>query len=164
MSVGTQRLRDDADRLRAGAIAKREDPAVVDAALAADASRRELSVKVDALRAERKNISAEVGALLAAGTAKDDAKVIAGKAASQKIADQLTQLEDQLATAEAALEDALLRIRPTKIFRLAVRRRTAASAPGRRRGTLESLQTGVRQQRRQHQNTTQWPNGSASST
>jgi seryl-tRNA synthetase len=110
MSVGTQRLRDDADRLRAGAIAKREDPAVVDAALAADASRRELSVKVDALRAERKSISAEVGALLAAGTAKDDAKVVAGKAASQKIADQLTQLEDQLATAEAALEDALLRI------------------------------------------------------
>ncbi len=110
MSVGTQRLRDDADRLRAGAIAKREDPAVVDAALAADASRRELSVKVDALRAERKSISAEVGALLAAGTAKDDEKVVAGKAASQKIADQLTQLEDQLATAEAALEDALLRI------------------------------------------------------
>ena len=33
MSVGTQRLRDDADRLRAGAIAKREDPKVVDAAL-----------------------------------------------------------------------------------------------------------------------------------
>jgi seryl-tRNA synthetase len=73
MSVGTQRLRDDADRLRAGAIAKREDPAVVDAALAADTSRRELSVKVDALRAERKSISAEVGALLAA---LDPARVV----------------------------------------------------------------------------------------
>ena len=106
MSVGTQRLRDDADRLRAGAIAKREDPAVVDAALAADTSRRELSVKVDALRAERKSISADVGALLAAGTPKDDPKVVTGKAASQKIADQLTQLEEQLATAEAALNAA----------------------------------------------------------
>ena len=42
MSVGTQRLRDDADRLRAGAIAKREDPKVVDAALEADAARRAL--------------------------------------------------------------------------------------------------------------------------
>ncbi len=110
MSVGTQRLRDDADRLRAGAIAKREDPTLVDVALAADASRRELSVKVDLLRSERKAISAEVGALLAAGGAKDDAKVVAGKAASQKIADELVRLEAELAAAEAALDDALLRI------------------------------------------------------
>jgi seryl-tRNA synthetase len=110
MSVGTQRLRDDADRLRAGAIAKREDPTLVDVALAADASRRELSVKVDLLRSERKTISAEVGALLAAGGAKDDAKVVAGKAASQKIADELIRLEAELAAAEAALDDALLRI------------------------------------------------------
>jgi seryl-tRNA synthetase len=110
MSVGTQRLRDDADRLRAGAIAKREDPTLVDVALAADASRRALSVKVDLLRSERKTISAEVGALLAAGGAKDDAKVVAGKSASQKIADELVRLEAELAAAEAALDDALLRI------------------------------------------------------
>ena len=32
MSVGLQRLREDAARLRAGAIEKGEDPAVVDAA------------------------------------------------------------------------------------------------------------------------------------
>ena len=62
MSVGTQRLRDDADRLRAGAIAKREDPKVVDAALEADAARRDLSQRVDTLRTERKRLSAEVGA------------------------------------------------------------------------------------------------------
>ena len=68
MSVGTQRLRDDADRLRAGAIAKREDPKVVDAALEADAARRELSQRVDALRTERKRLSAEVGALRSAGS------------------------------------------------------------------------------------------------
>ena len=110
MSVGTQRLRDDADRLRAGAIAKREDPTLVDVALAADASRRELSAKVDLLRSERKTISAEVGALLAAGGTNDDAKVMAGKASSQKIADELVRLETELAAAEAALEDALLRI------------------------------------------------------
>ena len=100
MSVGTQRLRDDADRLRAGAIAKREDPTLVDVALAADASRRELSAKVDLLRSERKTISAEVGALLAAGGTNDDAKVMAGKASSQKIADELVRLETELAAAE----------------------------------------------------------------
>ena len=35
MSVGLQRLRDDAETIRNGAIAKREDPALVDQALAA---------------------------------------------------------------------------------------------------------------------------------
>ena len=43
MSVGVQRLRDDAAAIRAGAIAKGEDPAVVDEALALDARRREAS-------------------------------------------------------------------------------------------------------------------------
>ena len=87
-----------------------EDPAVVDTALAADAARRELSVKVDTLRAERKSISAEVGALLAAGAATSDARVIDRKAASQRVADQLSQLEGDLAAAETSLEEALLRI------------------------------------------------------
>ena len=87
MSVGTQRLRDDADRLRAGAIAKREDPKVVDAALEADAARRALSHRVDILRTERKRLSAEVGALLGGKPAASaaDPKVVALKAESQKI-------------------------------------------------------------------------------
>src|SRR5438045_1726972 len=37
MSVGLQRLREDADRVRQGAIDKGEDPALADQALAADA-------------------------------------------------------------------------------------------------------------------------------
>ena len=110
MSVGAQRLREDADRLRAGAIAKREDPALVDVAIAADTQRRELSAEVDALRAEKKARSAEVGALLAAKTAADDPKVVELKAASQAIATKLVGLEERLAAAEGALDDALLRI------------------------------------------------------
>ena len=106
----TQRLREDADRLRAGAIAKREDPALVDAAVAADAQRRELSSKVDELRAEKKRLSAEVGSLLAAKSAADDPNVVKLKSASQVIAAELSALEEQLAAAEAALDDALLRI------------------------------------------------------
>ena len=42
MSVGSQRLREDADRVRQGAIDKGEDPAIVDRALAADERRRTL--------------------------------------------------------------------------------------------------------------------------
>jgi len=110
MSVGAQRLRDDADRLRAGAIAKREDPTLVDRALEADARRRARSAEVDALRAERKARSAEVGTLLAGGAAKEAAEVVALKRASQEIADRLVALEAELAVAEAELEELLLRI------------------------------------------------------
>ena len=92
MSVGAQRLREDADRLRAGAIAKREDPALVDVAIAADTQRRELSAEVDALRAEKKARSAEVGALLAAKAAADDPKVVALKAASAGRSDDFWSL------------------------------------------------------------------------
>ena len=42
MSVGLQRLREEADAIKKGAVDKGEDPALVDAALAADARRREL--------------------------------------------------------------------------------------------------------------------------
>jgi seryl-tRNA synthetase len=112
MSVGTQRLRDDAERLRAGAIAKREDPTVVDAALEADAARRALSHRVDTLRAERKRLSAEVGLLLGGkSVAPDtDAKVAALKAESQKVATEMETLEKELTAADAHLEDLLLRI------------------------------------------------------
>ena len=112
MSVGTQRLRDDADRLRAGAIAKREDPKVVDAALEADAARRDLSQRVDTLRTERKRLSAEVGALLGGKPAvpASDPKVVALKAESQTVATEMETLEKELAAAEAQLEDLLLRI------------------------------------------------------
>ena len=112
MSVGTQRLREDADRLRAGAIAKREDPKVVDAALEADAARRALSHRVDTLRTERKRLSAEVGALLGgkAPVAATDSKVAELKSASQRVAAELEGLERELAAAEQQLEDLLLRI------------------------------------------------------
>ncbi len=42
MSVGLQRLRDEPDVIRKGAIDKGEDPALVDAALELDARRRQL--------------------------------------------------------------------------------------------------------------------------
>ena len=53
MSVGLARLREEPDAIRKGAADKGEDPTLVDAALAADARRRELQGEGDALRAER---------------------------------------------------------------------------------------------------------------
>ena len=72
MSVGLQRLRDDADTIRNGAHAKGEDPQLVDAAIAADEERRRLLGDVDGLRAQRKEISAQVGAAMKAGGAGAD--------------------------------------------------------------------------------------------
>ena len=60
MSVGIQRLRDDADAIRTGARDKGEDAGLVDAALALDGERRRLLGEVESLRAERKQVSAEV--------------------------------------------------------------------------------------------------------
>ena len=49
MSVGLQRLRDEPDLIRQGAIDKGEDPAVIDRALQLDESRRALLAEGDGL-------------------------------------------------------------------------------------------------------------------
>ena len=71
MSVGLQRLREEADRIRQGAIDKGEDPSFVDRALELDAERRRLQAESDALKAERNTASKRVGELIRAGAAPD---------------------------------------------------------------------------------------------
>jgi seryl-tRNA synthetase len=106
MSVGLQRLRDDAETIRNGAAAKGEDPALVDKAIAADEERRRLLGDVDSLRAQRKEISAQVGAAMKAGGAGADEL----KARSTEIGTRIEAGEERLRELEAQLEDLLLRI------------------------------------------------------
>src|SRR6476646_6412515 len=106
MSVGLQRLRDDADAIRNGAIAKGEDAQLVDQAIAADEARRRLLGDVDNWRAQRKEISAQVGAAMKAGGAGADEL----KARSTEIGTRIDAGEDRLRQLEATLEDLLLRI------------------------------------------------------
>jgi seryl-tRNA synthetase len=106
MSVGLQRLRDDADTIRNGAVAKREDPALVDQALAADEERRRLVGEVDAMRAQRKEISAQVGAAMKAGGAGADEL----RAQSVELGTRIEAGDERLHQLEAQLEDVLLRI------------------------------------------------------
>ena len=106
MSVGLQRLRDDPDTIRNGAIAKREDPKLIDEALAADSERRQLLGHVDGLRAMRKDISAQVGAAMKAGGAGADEL----KARSTVLGDLIESLEEKLRGLDAQLDDLLLRI------------------------------------------------------
>ncbi len=106
MSVGLQRLRDEADTIRNGAIAKREDPTLIDEALAADAERRRLLGDVDGLRAQRKDVSAQVGTAMKAGGAGADEL----KARSTELGTHIEAGEQRLRELDAQLDDLLLRI------------------------------------------------------
>jgi seryl-tRNA synthetase len=110
MSVGLQRLREEPDAIRKGAIDKREDPAIVDAALAADARRRELQGEADGLRGERNTASKSIGESIKAGAKPDGPEVAALRQRSTDIGARLTSIERELAEVEAQVEDLLLRI------------------------------------------------------
>ncbi len=108
MSVGLQRLRDDPDGLRVAAQEKREDPSLVDRAIAVDTARRRLSGEADALRAKRKDVSAQVGATLGSGGSK--ATVESLRERSIDLGRQIEQTEQRLASLEEELEQVMLRI------------------------------------------------------
>jgi seryl-tRNA synthetase len=110
MSVGVQRLRDEPDRIRQGAIDKREDPSVVDRALEADAKRRRLQGEADGLKAERNAASKRVGEAIRGGAKPDGPEVAALRDASSTAGTRIEQIDAELATSEAELEDLLLRI------------------------------------------------------
>jgi seryl-tRNA synthetase len=110
MSVGLQRLRDDADAVRQGAVDKGEDPAIVDRALELDARRRTLLGEGDALKAERNATSRQVGEAIKSGAKADGPEVAALKAASVEAGRKIEAIDAELATVEAEVEQLLLRI------------------------------------------------------
>jgi seryl-tRNA synthetase len=107
MSVGIQRLRDDADTIRRGARDKGDDPALVDTALDLDATRRKLLGDADTLRAERKQVSAQVAAAMKPGSGVDGAPL---RAQSVELGVQIDRLDERLRVIDAELDDLLLRI------------------------------------------------------
>ena len=110
MSVGIQRLRDETELIRQGAIDKGEDPSVVEAALALDERRRALLSEGDGLKAERNAASKQVGEAIRGGASPDGPEVAALRAASTKAGERITAIDAELATVEAELDDAMLRI------------------------------------------------------
>ena len=127
MSVGLQRLRDEPDVIRRGAIDKGEDPALVDRALELDERRRALLGESERLKAERNAASKRIGEAIKAGKAAGaeaqaghasatgqafDAtvKVDELKAASVAAGERISALDAELADVEAELDDQLLRI------------------------------------------------------
>jgi seryl-tRNA synthetase len=110
VSVGLARLRSDADAIRKGAVDKREDPSLVDAALAADARRRELQGEADTLRGERNSVSKDIGAAIKGGAAADAPELAAARGRSSEIGARLAAIDEELNRLELEIEDLLLRI------------------------------------------------------
>ncbi len=110
MSVGSTRLREETDIIRAGCIVKGEDPALVDRALVVDIQRRELLGKADSLRAQKKQISESIGIAIKSGEQPNGPRVTQLKEQSNWIGAELGGLDAQLAEVSARLDDMLLRI------------------------------------------------------
>ena len=110
MSVGVQRLRDEADRIRQGAIDKREDPAIVDRAIETDGRRRRLQQESDQLKAQRNAASKQIGEAIRGGAKADGPEVAALRDASTAAGRRIDEIDAELATAEVELEELLLRI------------------------------------------------------
>jgi seryl-tRNA synthetase len=110
MSVGLQRLREDAPAIRQGVIDKGEDPSIVDQALAADARRRELLAEGDLLKAERNTVSKAIGEAIRVGADPHGPATAALKARSIAAGSRISAIDTELATVEATVEDLLLRI------------------------------------------------------
>jgi len=110
MSVGMQRLRDEPDVIRRGAVDKGEDPSVVDAALELDGRRRTLLAEGDRLKGERNAASKEIGAAVRGGASPDGPEVAELKARSTAAGERIAAINAELARVEGELDDALLRI------------------------------------------------------
>ncbi len=110
MSVGVQRLRDEPELIRQGAIDKAEDPAIVDQAVDVDARRRLLQAESDGLKAERNAASKRIGEAIRGGATPDGSEVAALRAASTRAGERIDKIDAQLAAAEQELETFLLRI------------------------------------------------------
>src|SRR3954451_23797548 len=110
MSVGVQRLREEPDRIRQGAIDKREDPGLVDRAIAVDVERRRLQAEVDTDRAQRNAWSQDIGRMIREGAAPKGHEIETLRNASKQAGDRIAESEAVLAQTEQELEDLLLRI------------------------------------------------------
>jgi seryl-tRNA synthetase len=110
MSVGAQRLRDDPEAIRRGALDKGEDVGIVDRALALDVERRAIQAEVDGLRSALKQQSAAVGAAVKGGAKPDSREIDTLKLEARDLGGRIADRDSRLQDIQADLEDLLLRI------------------------------------------------------
>jgi seryl-tRNA synthetase len=110
MSVGLQRLRDEPDVIRQGAIDKGEDPSVVDRALELDKRRREILSSVEKDRAQRNTWSQDVGRLIREGADPKGSDIETLRQASRQAGERIEIADATLRDVETEIEQVLLRI------------------------------------------------------
>ncbi|HEV8282573.1 MAG TPA: serine--tRNA ligase [Candidatus Limnocylindrales bacterium] len=110
MSVGLQRLRDEPDVIRRGAIDKGEDPSIIDRALELDTKRRELLASVEKDRAQRNTWSQDVGRMIREGADPKGHEVEVLRQVSRQAGERIERADAELRQVEREVEDALLRI------------------------------------------------------
>jgi len=110
VSVGLQRLREEPDVVRRGALDKGEDASLVDRALEVDANRRRLQAESDAEKASRNTASKQIGESIRNGARPDGPEVAELRAASTRAGERIALIDLELARTESELNDLLLRI------------------------------------------------------
>jgi seryl-tRNA synthetase len=105
--IDVRLLRTDAEATKAALARKGVDPAEVDQAAKLDARQRELVGRGDALRAEIKTLSSQVGRARRDGRS-DEAEAFSHR--SRQLGEELKGVDTEAADAAAALRDALLRL------------------------------------------------------
>jgi seryl-tRNA synthetase len=108
VSVGLVRLREEPELLRRAAGDKGEDPALVDEAVALDEERRRALAEVERLRAERKQVSAQVGSAMKSGQRGTHVEGLRSR--SVELGSLIEDHDRNLRRLDAQLEDLLLRI------------------------------------------------------
>ena len=105
-------LRDDPDRVRASQHARGDDPALVDALLAADEARRSAVTTADQLRAQQKEVSSSVRSATPEErpAVLDKAKALAAEVKEAEA--RQTEAEDALRTAHLAVPNVVLPVVP----------------------------------------------------
>ncbi|MCB1269831.1 MAG: serine--tRNA ligase, partial [Microthrixaceae bacterium] len=100
-------IRSDQESVRTGIARRGEDPAVIDRVADLDTRLRELTAKRDALRAEVRSISNEVGRLFREGN-RDEAAGL--QAESKALGEEESELDRTAGELSSELRDLLLRI------------------------------------------------------
>jgi seryl-tRNA synthetase len=94
-------IRDEPERVRQSMLARQMDPAPVDQILALDLERRKILSEVETLKAERNQVSKEIGRSKDAAERQDKIE------AMRRVGDQITALEERLRQVEPELDAAL---------------------------------------------------------
>jgi seryl-tRNA synthetase len=100
-----KRFRENADEVREGLAAKKQDPAVVDQVLELDARRRALLTDVEKLKNERKTTSKDIGRVK-----KEGGDIAAVQLAMRELGDRIDAMDNEVREVEDSLQDIMLRL------------------------------------------------------